>query len=45
MLAQPGFSFVSLFYFEFLSVAPQVLLSLKLEHNIMSISISCACYT
>jgi hypothetical protein len=26
-------------------VTPQVLLSLKLEHNIMSISISCVCYT
>jgi hypothetical protein len=26
-------------------VTPLVLLSLKLEHNIMSISISCACYT
>jgi hypothetical protein len=26
-------------------VTPMVLLSLKLEHNIMSISISCACYT
>jgi hypothetical protein len=27
------------------SVTPLVLLSLKLEHNIMSISISCDCYT
>jgi hypothetical protein len=26
-------------------VTPLVLLSLKLEHNIMSISISCVCYT
>jgi hypothetical protein len=25
-------------------VTPLVLLSLKLEHNIMSISISCVCY-
>jgi hypothetical protein len=29
----------------FLDVTPLVLLSLKLEHNIMSISISCDCYT
>jgi hypothetical protein len=27
------------------NVTPLVLLSLKLEHNIMSISISCVCYT
>jgi hypothetical protein len=26
-------------------VTPLVLLSLKLEHNIMSIGISCVCYT
>ena len=28
-----------------IDVTPLVLLSLKLEHNIMSISKSCACYT
>jgi hypothetical protein len=28
-----------------LCVTPLVLLSLKLEHNIMSIGISCVCYT
>jgi hypothetical protein len=27
------------------NVTPMVLLLLKLEHNIMSISISCVCYT
>jgi hypothetical protein len=26
-------------------ITPMVLLPLKLEHNIMSISISCDCYT
>jgi hypothetical protein len=29
----------------FAAVTPLVLLSLKLEHNIMSISISCFCHT
>jgi hypothetical protein len=30
---------------EVMAVTPLVLLPLKLKHNIMSISISCVCYT
>jgi hypothetical protein len=33
------------FFYEGKDVTPLVLLLLKLEHNIMSISISCDCYT
>jgi hypothetical protein len=36
---------VSITQGEFDVVTPPVLLSLKLEHNIMSIGISCVCYT